>query len=162
VRARRRQLDRRPVSANRLARASIFMLAVPAGLLPSFSLSGLVAQAWGWRAAMIVAGVPATAAGTLRLAAQDARRAAGACPSARPPPSSASRPFDWIVVSGALLNFNLYVVSIFLPALLTRHITAGRWRRRLPGRDRTGRIVAGGLLSAAFGDRLAARPAAGC
>ena len=38
---------------------AVFMLGVPLGVALSFAISGPVAQAWGWRAAMLVAALPA-------------------------------------------------------------------------------------------------------
>ncbi len=50
------------VPAGRRARAmAIFMLAVPIGGFLSFAVGGPVAQKWGWRAALVLAAVPAVA-----------------------------------------------------------------------------------------------------
>ncbi|MGA2040380.1 MAG: MFS transporter [Bryobacteraceae bacterium] len=50
------------VPAARRARAmALFMMAVPVGGFLSFALGGPVAQAWGWRMALMVAAVPALA-----------------------------------------------------------------------------------------------------
>jgi len=50
------------VPAGRRARAmAIFMMAVPVGGFLSFAVGGPVAQAWGWRMALVVAAVPAVA-----------------------------------------------------------------------------------------------------
>jgi len=50
------------VPAGRRAHAmAIFMMAVPAGGFLSFAVGGPVAQAWGWRMALVLAGIPAVA-----------------------------------------------------------------------------------------------------
>ena len=50
------------VPAGRRARAmAIFMMAVPVGGFLSFAVGGPVAQAWGWRMALVLAAVPAVA-----------------------------------------------------------------------------------------------------
>ncbi|MGB9459001.1 MAG: MFS transporter [Bryobacteraceae bacterium] len=50
------------VPAGRRARAmAIFMMAVPIGGFLSFAVGGPVAQAWGWRVALVLAAMPAVA-----------------------------------------------------------------------------------------------------
>jgi len=50
------------VPAGRRARAmAIFMMAVPVGGFLSFAVGGPVAQAWGWRMALVLAAIPAVA-----------------------------------------------------------------------------------------------------
>ncbi len=50
------------VPAGRRARAmALFMMAVPVGGFLSFAVGGPVAQAWGWRMALVIAAVPAVA-----------------------------------------------------------------------------------------------------
>jgi predicted MFS family arabinose efflux permease len=108
--------------------ASIFMLGLPVGLGLSYAVSGAVAQAWGWRAAFLVAGLPGVLVALLCLTLPEPPRGAverAAVGSRRRPGSAigllARTPtFLWIIVSGALHNFNMYALSLFLPALLTR------------------------------------------
>ncbi|HVR70528.1 MAG TPA: MFS transporter [Vicinamibacteria bacterium] len=107
---------------------SVFMLGLPVGLGLSYAVSGAVAQAWGWRAAFLVAGLPGVLVALLCLTLPEPPRGAaeGAAVGSRRRPGSvvallARTPtFLWIVVSGALHNFNMYALSLFLPALLTR------------------------------------------
>ena len=114
--------------ARRGRATSVFMLGLPVGLGLSYAVSGAVAQAFGWRAAFLVAGVPGVLLALLCLTLPEPARGA-----AEPEPiGSRRRPgsaialllrtptFLWIVVSGALHNFNMYALSLFLPALLTR------------------------------------------
>jgi predicted MFS family arabinose efflux permease len=105
------------------------MLGLPVGLGLSYAVSGAVAQAWGWRAAFLVAGLPGVLVSLLCLTLPEPPRGAAereAVGGRRRPGSAvlllARTPtFVWIVVSGALHNFNMYALSLFLPALLARH-----------------------------------------
>jgi predicted MFS family arabinose efflux permease len=107
---------------------SVFMLGLPVGLGLSYAVSGAVAQAWGWRAAFLVAGLPGVLVALLCLTLPEPPRGAAereAVGSRRRPGSAyglllRTPTFLWIVVSGALHNFNMYALSLFLPALLTR------------------------------------------
>ena len=105
------------------------MLGLPIGLGLSYAVGGAVAQAWGWRAAFFVAGLPGLAVGALCLALPEPARG-----TAEPHPIGSRRRSDsalallthtptlvWIIVSGALHNFNMYALATFVPALLTRH-----------------------------------------
>jgi len=82
------------VPPERRARAmAIFMMAVPVGGFLSFAVGGPVAQAWGWRAALVLAAVPAVALVPALLTLREPQRCkqlAGdvACPT--PPPSGRS------------------------------------------------------------------------
>jgi MFS family permease len=139
------------VPAGRRARAmALFMMAVPVGGFLSFAVGGPVAQAWGWRMALVLAAVPAVvlvpALAVLREPArgESVELAGGsACQSSEPShdregvvcgdaataPVAALSPwllaripaFWWIAASGAIVNFMLYSFSLFLPAFLTRY-----------------------------------------
>jgi MFS family permease len=104
------------------------MLGLPLGLSLSYAVSGAVAQVYGWRAAFLVAGAPGLIVGVLCLTLREPRRG-----GAEPVPVGAQRrpgaplrlligtpTFVLIALSGALHNFNLYALSTFLPAFLTR------------------------------------------
>ena len=146
------------VPAERRARAlSIFMLATPIGSTLALAIGGPVAQALGWRAALFAAALPALFLVPAVLWLKEPARSGsktGAPPSAW---SLLKLPaFRWIIVSGALLNFNLYVISTFLPAFLTRYhgfslARAGFWSGVTIGI--TG--VLGGLVAGAIGDGIA-------
>lgn len=145
--------------ADRRARAlSIFMLATPIGSTLALAVGGPVAQAYGWRAALVAAALPAILLVPALLLLPEPPRA-GALPAA--PRSAWSLlgipTFRWIIVSGGLLNFNLYVIATFLPAFMMRRhgfsiAQAGLWTGLTIG----GTGVIGGLVSAAWGDRAAA------
>jgi predicted MFS family arabinose efflux permease len=116
-------------SSRRGRATAVFMLGLPVGLGLSYVVGGAVAQAWGWRAAFLVAGLPGLLAAALCLALPEPARG-----SAEPHPIGAERRSEtalallaqtptlaWIILSGALHNFNMYALATFVPALLTRH-----------------------------------------
>src|SRR3954447_22052550 len=51
--------------AKRASAMSIFMLGLPVGMCTSFLVGGYVTQIWGWRAAMVLAGIPGLIIGVL-------------------------------------------------------------------------------------------------
>ena len=115
------------VPVGQRARAlAFFMLGVPVGISLSFMVSGPVAQAFGWRRAMMLASGPALLLVPALLLLKEPYR--GACRSAcRQPDTDPPRgrllripTMWWIIASGAMVNFNLYVIGTFLPAFLTR------------------------------------------
>jgi MFS family permease len=124
------------VPAERRARAmSLFMIGLPLGLALSFFVSGGVADAHGWRAAFFVAGVPGLMLAGAALFILDPVRG-GADPHAGP--AAARLPFAvvarrvlglptmwWIIISGALHNFNMYALGTFVASFLTRYHKVG-------------------------------------
>jgi MFS family permease len=114
--------------AKRRARVlSVFMLGVPVGGALSFLLCGPIAQAWGWRTALVSAAAPAIILVPLLLLVREPARGA----SEEGPASTSEvkgsvlvllriRTLWWIILSGALLNFNMYALATFLPAFMTR------------------------------------------
>ncbi len=103
---------------------ALFMLGVPIGGGLSFIFSGPIAQAFGWRRAMIVAAIPALLLAPLVLLLREPKRGAAERHSTEPQGSMWNvlrvPTFWWIVASGALINFNLYAVATFLPAFFGR------------------------------------------
>ena len=114
--------------AKRRARVlSVFMLGVPIGGALSFLLCGPIAQVWGWRTALVSAAAPAIILVPLLLLVREPARGA----SEEGPASTSEvkgsvlallriRTLWWIILSGALLNFNMYALATFLPAFMTR------------------------------------------
>jgi MFS family permease len=101
------------------------MLGVPVGGALSFFFSGPLAQAYGWRAAMILAAAPALLLVPALLLLPEPKRGASEIYLAPLAPSSMWTILRiptlwWIIASGALLNFSLYAISTFLPAFLSR------------------------------------------
>jgi MFS family permease len=146
---------------------ALFMLGVPVGGALSYFFSGPVAQAFGWRRAMIVAAIPALVMAPFVLFLREPQR--GGAETARAQGSAQqgsiwqllSIPtFWWIIVSGALVNFNLYAIGTFLPAFLGRihHLNVAR------AGIATGMIymiggVAGGTIGGFWGDTIVRRGA---
>ena len=116
---------------------SVFMLGLPLGLALSFFVSGAVAEEHGWRAAFLVAGLPGLALAVAALFILDPVRG-----SAEQHPTTAAEqlPFMvvarrvlalptmwWIILSGALHNFNMYALGTFVASFLKRYhsVTVG-------------------------------------
>jgi MFS family permease len=106
---------------------AIFMLGLPAGMFLSFITTGPIAQAHGWRAPFYIACVPGLILAALTLFLHEPSR--GAAEAARQNPSASGSAYArvlripamwWIIVSGALYNFNAYAVGSFLTAFLMR------------------------------------------
>ena len=140
---------------------ALFMLGVPVGGALSYFFSGPVAQAYGWRAAMVLAAAPALILTPLLLRLIEPTR--GAAETHRHEPMAKSSmaailkipTMWWIIASGALLNFNKYAIGQFLPAFLSRihGLTLAR------SGVATGVIfaaggLAGGFLAGRLGDRI--------
>jgi MFS family permease len=147
---------------------AIFMLGVPVGGALSFFFSGPIAQALGWRAAMVVAAAPALLLVPLLLMLHEPDRGA----SERHPVASENSgsvwqvlripTFWWIALSGALVNFNLYAVGVFLPAFFARIHRMNVARAGIA----TGIVYAiggifGGMIAGWLGDRIAHRSRSG-
>jgi predicted MFS family arabinose efflux permease len=104
---------------------ALFMLGVPVGGALGYFFSGPIAQAYGWRAAMIIAAVPALLLVPALMMLREPQRGAS---EIHPAPLSRESMWSvlriptlwWIIASGALLNFNAYAFATFLPAFLSR------------------------------------------
>jgi len=74
---------------------AIFYMAIPVGAALGYVVGGAVSQAWGWRAAYLVAGLPGLllALGALRVP-DPPRGSSEVAASARLPPASRTRVFD--------------------------------------------------------------------
>jgi MFS family permease len=107
---------------------SVFMLGLPIGLGFSFVVSGNVADWWGWRAAFFVAGLPGLVLAVLCLWIAEPPRGAAeehALGAARRPGAALLLVLRiptmwWIILSGALHNFNMYAIGTFLSPYLQR------------------------------------------
>jgi MFS family permease len=104
---------------------AFFMMAVPLGTALSYMVSGPVAQAFGWRAALVIAAAPAAILIPALLLLREPRRGASeshVSAGHHVPAWSLVRipTLWWIIASGAMINFNLYALGTFLPAFLTR------------------------------------------
>jgi MFS family permease len=116
--------------AERRARAlSIFMLGLPVGVALSFAVSGIVAKQYGWRAAFFVAGVPGLLLAVLALFIREPRRGAAETHNVGTEHRQGS-PYWlvlrsptmlWLIVSGAIHNFNMYAIGSFITPYMMRH-----------------------------------------
>src|SRR5690348_2420036 len=95
---------------------ALFMLGVPVGGALSYFFSGPVAQAYGWRSAMVLAAAPAVILIPLLLRLREPLR--GAAEAHHEPMERTSMAailkiptMWWIIASGALLNFNMYAIA---------------------------------------------------
>jgi MFS family permease len=149
------------VAPSKRARAlALFMLGVPVGGALSYFFSGPIAQAYGWRTAMVIAAVPAFLLLPALLSLHEPERGASETHATKEAPASMLSVLRiptlwWIVASGALLNFNMYAIGTFMPALLGRihGLKVG------PAGIATGILyitggIAGGLLAGWIGDRI--------
>lgn len=135
-----------------------FMTAVPAGGFLSFAVGGPVAQAFGWRAALILAAVPALLLVPALLRLEEPGREADGGAAISPIELAHIPAFWWIAVSGALVNFLLYSFSFFLPAFLARVHGLSVARAGVATGVGSGIAgVAGALLAGRLGDRGAGR-----
>jgi MFS family permease len=108
---------------------SVFMLGLPVGIALSYAISGSVAQAYGWRAAFYVAGLPGLLCTLAVLFIHEPRRGGTEIHDigARKREGSAYRlvlsikTMWWIIASGALQTFNMYAIGQFLTPFLMRY-----------------------------------------
>lgn len=116
--------------AEKRARAlAIFMLGLPVGVALSFAVSGVVARQYGWRAAFFVAGIPGVLCAIAALFIKEPPRGAsethevGTIRRAGSPYKLvlSSPTMLWLIVSGALHNFNMYAISAFITPFLMRY-----------------------------------------
>ncbi|HVS32702.1 MAG TPA: MFS transporter [Thermoanaerobaculia bacterium] len=122
--------------ARQRARAmSIFMMGLPIGIALSYLVGSYVAHAYGWRAAFFVAGIPGIFAAVAALFISEPRRGgAEAVVSTTPAAPDTASPWRtllsiptlwWLILSGALHNFNMYALGTFLSPLLMRYHATG-------------------------------------
>ena len=114
----------------RRARAiSIFMLGLPIGIFTSNLSSGIIAKQYGWRVTFFIACIPGLILAVLALKIREPQRGAseehkiiGQQQEGSPYWRVLRIPtIWWIILSGALHNFNAYAVNAFLPAFLGRY-----------------------------------------
>src|SRR6476646_9971975 len=146
---------------------ALFMLGVPVGGALSFFFSGPIAQRMGWRAAMIVAAAPALVLIPLLLMLHEPAR--GASERHAPPVDAGSiwavlrvPTFWWIAISGALVNFILYAIAVFLPAFFSRthHMGVARAGITMGIIYAIGGVL-GGSVAGVWGDRIVHRSRGG-
>ena len=113
--------------ARRARALSIFMLGLPIGIALSYLVSSFVAHTYGWRAAFFVAGVPGV---IIAIAAMFIHEPERGMAETRPIEIREGSPWRivltiptmwWLILSGALHNFNMYALGSFLSAFLMRY-----------------------------------------
>ncbi|HKV04336.1 MAG TPA: MFS transporter [Candidatus Acidoferrales bacterium] len=115
--------------ARRAFALSVFQVGLPIGIFLGSYIGGELAAAYGWRAPFFVACVPGLLLAGLAFLLTDPER--GATESS---PGAArvheGSPYwrvlriptmSWIIISGALFNFNAYAIYFFMPAFLSRY-----------------------------------------
>ncbi|MEN3331809.1 MAG: hypothetical protein V7641_1174 [Blastocatellia bacterium] len=107
---------------------AIFMLGLPLGVAAGFAVGGWVTKFWGWRPSFYVAAIPGIICAVLALMVKEPSRGAaelhaisGAKREGSPFLLVLSIPtMWWIILSGALHNFNMYALGTFLSPFLQR------------------------------------------
>ena len=108
---------------------SVFMLGLPVGIALSFAVSGTIARSYGWRPAFYVAGLPGLLCAIAVLFVREPPRGAtevykigGRIRAGSPYRLVLSTPtMRWLIISGALHNFNMYAIGSFLTPYLMRY-----------------------------------------
>lgn len=149
------------ITTRRSRALALFMLGVPVGGALSYFLSGPIAQAYGWRTAMVMAAAPALLLVPAVLLLTEPVR--GAAEKHLPRVSGPGSMWSvlriptlwWIIASGIFVNFNMYVMGTFLPAFLSRihGLTLAKSGVVTGCVYLTGGVL-GGLLAGAWGDRI--------
>ena len=104
---------------------AVFMLGVPIGGALAYFFSGPLAQAYGWRASMVLAAAPAILLVPALLTLGEPQRGASETNLGTAARTSVWKLLRfptlwWIIASGVFLNFNMYAIGTFLPAFLSR------------------------------------------
>lgn len=150
-----------------------FMLGLPFGLFLSYATAAWLAHEYGWRTCFVFAAVPGFIVALLILKLPEPPRGAVEAPrSAEPrPAASLESPFArvariktlwWIVVSGALHNFNVYAINAFQTPFLQRYHELNLRNAALVSAVVVGLVGAIGLMAGGWAsDRLSRRRADG-
>ena len=108
---------------------AIFMLGLPIGIFLSNMFSGVIAKAVGWRWVFFLATIPGLILAALAFKIKEPRRGGSEAVDAAGAKRGILQYFRtlaiptmwWIILSGALHNFNAYTVNSFIPLYLGRH-----------------------------------------
>jgi MFS family permease len=117
--------------ASKRAKAmSVFMMGLPLGIAASFAVSGWVTKAFNdWRPAFLFAAIPGIICAVLALLMREPARGASEAHAVGARKREGS-PFLlvlsiptmwWLILSGALHNFNMYAIGSFLAPFLQRY-----------------------------------------
>jgi MFS family permease len=154
-----------------------FMLGLPFGLCLSYLSAAWLAHEYGWRTCFVLAAVPGFIVALLVLKLPEPPRGgadparATAAPAAGPSAAAEGSPFLrllriktlwWIVISGALHNFNVYAINAFQTPFLQRYHSLNLRNAALVSALVVGLVGAVGLLAGGWAsDRLSRRRADG-
>jgi predicted MFS family arabinose efflux permease len=105
------------------------MLGLPVGVALSFAVSGTIAKEYGWRAAFFVAGVPGIICAIAVLFVREPKRGAAELHDIGSQTREGSAYWNiiksptmiWIILSGAIHNFNMYAIGSFITPFLMRY-----------------------------------------
>ena len=108
---------------------SIFMLGLPVGVALSFAVSGTIAKQYGWRAAFLVAGIPGVVCAIAVLFVREPERGSSEIHKIGSRTRTGSTYWNilksptmiWIILSGAVHNFNMYAIASFITPFLMRY-----------------------------------------
>ena len=147
--------------ARRARAMSVFMLGLPIGIALSYLVSSFVAHTWGWRTAFFIAGIPGVLCAIAALFIDEPPRGMSE------PRTVAARPWRtlltiptmwWLILSGALHNFNMYALGSFLAPLLMRYHGATLREAGVIATFSYGLAgIPGLLIGGALADRLSVR-----
>jgi len=142
--------------ARRARALSIFMLGLPAGIALSYLVASFVAHAWGWRAAFLIAGIPGVLCAVAALFIAEPPRGMIVSRDVGPWRTLLSIPtMWWLILSGALHNFNMYALGSFLAPFLMRYHGATLRQAGLMAMISYGLSgIPGLLIGGALADRL--------
>ncbi len=142
---------------------AIFMLGLPVGVALSFAVSGTIAKEYGWRWAFFVAGIPGILCAIAVLFIKEPTRGAaethligGQKRIGSPYKLILKSPtMRWLILSGAVHNFNMYAIGAFITPFLMRYHGADIQQANLISMLVYGVMGAPGLLIGGFvGDAM--------
>ena len=152
--------------ARRARALSIFMLGLPIGIALSYLMSSFIAHAWGWRAAFFLAGIPGVFCAIAAMFIDEPVRGMAETRTVVSSPRQRSSwrallsipTMWWLILSGALHNFNMYALGSFLAPLLMRYHGATLRQGGLMAMLSYGLSgIPGLLIGGALADRLSLR-----
>lgn len=149
----------------------IFMAGLPLGLFFAYLLGGVIGEAWGWRAAFLIACIPGLLLAVLALFIREPARGASETRSVEVAATTPRSPYAtvlriptmwWIILSGLLFNFNMYAMNIFQTPFLQRFHELGlREANNISAVSLGLAGLVGLFLGGWLGDRIHARLANG-
>jgi MFS family permease len=156
--------------ARRARAMAIFMLGLPIGIFLSNMFAGLLAQKYGWRNVFFFAAVPGFLVALLAMKIREQPRGASdklIVPVQADDGSPYRRVLSiptmwWIILAGALHNFNAYAVNAYMPLYLVRYYELDLKRANYTAAVVLGAVgVAGLLIGGALADWVRKRRANG-